>query len=173
MGQTKALIAIDGTPMAARVAEALHGAGCSSVFLFGGDPDALAPLGYPVLPDVHPGDGPLGGVIGVLQTLEHGNATQVMIVACDLPELRSADLEPLVAAASDRLDAHVIVATSAHREPMCAIWRMSTLPVLDRLFDAGERALHRALAGLDVVEVAVGVRAMRNINTPDDLDRYP
>ena len=35
MGRTKALVEIDGVPMAARVAAALAGAGCESVVLLG------------------------------------------------------------------------------------------------------------------------------------------
>lgn len=171
MGRTKALIEVEGIAMAARVADALLGAGCSSVLLFGGDPDELAPLGFPVLPDRYPSEGPLGGVIGVLQALD-GDA-DVLIVACDLPALRAADLAPLVTAAADRADADVIVATTTHAEPTCAIWRASTLALLQRRFDAGERAIHGVFADLDVVEVPVDARALRNINTPEDLGRYP
>ncbi len=83
MGRTKALVEVDGTPMASRVADALSAAGCEPVVLYGGDPIELAPLDRPVLPDRYPGEGPLGGILGVLEQFAEP-ATDVLIVACDL-----------------------------------------------------------------------------------------
>lgn len=37
-------------------------------------------------------------------------------------------------------------------------------------FDAGERAMHRAIEGLDIAWVTVLPAELRNINTPDELD---
>jgi hypothetical protein len=39
------------------------------------------------------------------------------------------------------------------------------------MFAGGERALHPAIAQLASVEVPVDERAMRNVNTPSDLDQ--
>ena len=41
------------------------------------------------------------------------------------------------------------------------------------MFERGERALHGAIGGLETVQVDVDPAALRNINTPDELDRYP
>ncbi len=40
------------------------------------------------------------------------------------------------------------------------------------MFDSGERALHRAIERLESHAVEIEPAAVRNINTPDDLDRY-
>lgn len=175
MGRTKALIEIDGRPMASGVVAALSGAGCSRVIAYGGDPDELGSLGIPVLPDRYPGSGPLGGVLGLLERadLTGERDAAVFVIACDLPAVRSGDLQPLVEASRSHPDIDVVVARTSAIEPACAIWRVSALAVVRRAFDRGDRALHVAIGQLASVEVGVDPGALRNINTPDDLARYP
>jgi molybdopterin-guanine dinucleotide biosynthesis protein A len=175
MGRTKALVEVGGVPMASRVVTALRGAGCSSVVAVGGRPDELAVLDLPIVPDRHPGEGPLGGIIDVLQFVATSAAlghADVIVVACDLPYLEPGDLAPLVSTARLDRDADVVVALAGRRDPGCAIWRVSALSRLEDRFADGERAIHRVFADLSVVEVPVAERALRNINTLDDLGRY-
>jgi molybdopterin-guanine dinucleotide biosynthesis protein A len=174
MGRTKALIELDGVPMARRVAHALTVAGCGSVIAYGGDPVELEPLGLPVLPDRHPGSGPLGGVLGALELFAESDLhiDGVFVVACDLPALRGEDLAGMVDAVRRRRDVDVVVARTARIEPTCAIWRLRATERLREMFDSGERALHRAIEQLESCAVGIEPGAVRNINTPDDLDRY-
>lgn len=169
MGRTKALIEVEGVPMASIVAAALADAGCESVVALGGDPEQLSVLGLNVLPDEHPAQGPLGGVISALGTCPKP-ATAMVVVACDLPRLTGADLVPLVEAARDNPMADVVVARTSRLEPACAVWNLQCLPTLREIFANGERALHPAIAQLSSIEVAVDARAMRNVNTSADLD---
>jgi molybdopterin-guanine dinucleotide biosynthesis protein A len=174
MGRTKALIELDGVPMARRVADALTLAGCGSVIAYGGDPVELEPLGMPVLADRHPGSGPLGGVLGALELFVESDLhiDGVFVVACDLPALRGEDLAGMVDAARRHRDVDVVVARAAQIEPTCAIWRPRATDRLREIFDSGERALHRAIEQLQSCAVEIDPGAVRNINTPDDLDRY-
>lgn len=171
MGRTKALIEVGGTPMASRVAGALFDAGCESVVLYGGDPRQLAPLDLPVLPDRHPGEGPLGGILGVLELFAE-QATDILIVACDLANLSSTDLIVLIEAARLRPDADVVVANGGRVEPTCALWRSASADRVRASFDGGERAVHRVLGDLCTFEVSLPPTSLCNINTPGDLDRY-
>ena len=174
MGRTKALIELDGVPMARRVADALAVAGCGSVIAYGGDPVELEPLGMPVLPDRHPGCGPLGGVLGALELFAESDLhlDGVFVVACDLPALRGGDLVGMVDAVRRHRDVDVVVARTARIEPTCAIWMPRATGRLREMFDSGERALHRAIEQLESCAVEIEPGAVRNINTPDDLDRY-
>ena len=156
MGRTKALIEVCGTPMASRVADALSDAGCESVVLYGGDPIELAPLDRPVLPDRYPGEGPLGGILGVLELFAE----------------QATDLIALIDAARLRPDADVVVANGGRVEPTCALWRSASTDRVRTSFDGGERAVHRVLGDLCAVEVSLPPTSLRNINTPGDLDRY-
>jgi len=162
MGRDKALIAVEGEPMAQRVAAALDAAGAAEVVLVGAA-DRL--LGRRHVADRYPGDGPLGGIITALAALD---ADLVLVAACDLPWLDGPTVHALVdgIAAAD-----VAFARTDRREPMCAVWRREVaLGALEAAFAEGERAIHRALAGLRVVDVDVDAYALTNVNTPEDLE---
>lgn len=175
MGRTKALVDVAGVPMALRVADALSGAGCTSVALIGGDPGRLAPLGLPVVPDLDPGGGPLAGIVTALDAFGHvePGTGWVFVAACDLASLTSSAVEPLIRAARGAETADVVVARTDRVEPGCALWRRDRIETVSALYDGGIRAVHGALDALEVVEVTVSAEALRNINTPDDLGRYP
>jgi molybdopterin-guanine dinucleotide biosynthesis protein A len=150
MGRTKALVPIDGVPMAARVAAALRAGGCSPVVLVGGDERELDVLGMPIVADLHPGAGPLGAIVTALRTLD-----------------RAVVDEPVDATTG------VVVAVTDRLQPGLARWRRCSLAAIEAMFEAGERSLRTAVLGLDHVQVRVGEAALRNVNTPADLDRWP
>jgi molybdopterin-guanine dinucleotide biosynthesis protein A len=70
MGRDKALVEVDGLPMASRVAAALTAAGCRSAVAVGGDAAVHARLGLSSVPDRWPGEGPLGAIVTVLGLLD-------------------------------------------------------------------------------------------------------
>lgn len=161
MGVDKAALEIDGVPMARRVVDVLFAAGCRPVIAVGGDATALGRLGLDVADDEFPGDGPLGGIVTALAV-----GAPTAVVACDLPDLRPATVAALIAA----VDGHdAAVAFSDRPEPLCAVWAESAAAVLRDRFVSGERAVHRALAGLDIAWVSVEPAELRNVNTPGDL----
>lgn len=173
MGRTKALVEIDGVPMARRVADALRDAGCDPVELIGGDPSELAPVGLPVVADERRGVGPLGGVATALGRFAD-DAEFVAVVSCDVPDLTVEVVTALIdAAAAADAPQPVAVARTDRLEPACAVWSVRTRPVVLDALDRGERAVHRVLAGMDVIEVAVSRSALRNVNTPADLADGP
>ena len=67
----------------------------------------------------------------------------------------------------------MVVARTSSIEPTCAIWRLSAIERIRRCFDDGDRALHAMIERLDSHEVDVDAAALRNINTLEDLRRYP
>jgi molybdopterin-guanine dinucleotide biosynthesis protein A len=161
MGVDKATIQVDGVAMARRLADTLVAAGCSRVVAIGGDPAVLRDLGLEYIDDEFPGEGPLGGILTGLAL-----GSPAVVVACDLPSLRAATVEALVTA----LDGHdVAVAFTDRAEPLCAVWSGGSAEVLRGRFDAGERAVHRAIDGLDIAWVMVSAADLHNVNTPDDL----
>ena len=166
MGRDKALIPIDGVPMAERVARALAGGGCGEVVLVGGDRDALtAATGRRWVPDRWPGEGPLGGL---LTALDAAGGRDVVVAACDLPDLDPSSVRALVDAAATAAGAEAVVAVTTHPH-LVGWWRGSALGHVQAVFETGERGIRRALRHLAVVEVPVPEPAMRNVNTPDEL----
>lgn len=173
MGTDKALLVVDGRPLAATVAAALRGAGADPVLAVGGDAEALARLGLRPVADRHPGEGPLGGILTALA--QAGDDDLVVVLACDLPGVRAAGVRRVAGILRAHPDAAVAVpVVDDRREPLLAAWRPSiaTAP-LEAAFEAGERAVHRAIGALRVVEVhGLDPAEARNANRPADLRQH-
>jgi molybdopterin-guanine dinucleotide biosynthesis protein A/rhodanese-related sulfurtransferase len=162
MGRDKAVLPYEGVPMALRVASALRDGGCLEVVGVGGDATAL---GLAALPDMWPGEGPLGGVITALASAP--GAAAVVVVACDLPLLGSCTIRRLVAALEGPFDAAMAVAGTV--QPLAAAWRPSSRDALEGLFARGERRMQVALDEVRWVAVAVDQRELTNVNAESDL----
>jgi molybdopterin-guanine dinucleotide biosynthesis protein A len=175
MGRTKGLVEIEGIPMARRVADALRRGGCDQVVIVGGDVRELRPLGLTVAVDLHPGEGPLGGVLTALAFSARpvsghpGTERPVFVAPCDVPALSPAVVRTVLERAASAEHADAVVARSHRLEPALAIWNPSAYPSLEAAFARGERALHRVLGLLRVEEVPVEPAALRNVNSPADL----
>lgn len=167
MGRDKALVAFRGRPMVQWVADALRAGGCSEVVAIGGDADALGALGIRVVADLHPGEGPLGAVLTALAV---SPAAPVMVVGCDTPLLAGDVVRRLASALDEQHDAHVAMGVTDRRQPLLAVWTPSCARTLQEAFDAGERAIRRAVVGIPCAEVQVPSESVRNVNTPDDLN---
>ena len=64
MGRDKALLPLRGRALGQYIADAVATAAGRVVLI--GDPERYGPLGYPVIPDRYPGEGPLGGILTAL-----------------------------------------------------------------------------------------------------------
>lgn len=168
MGRDKATTEFRGRPMARWVADALEGGGCDRVFAVGGEPIGLSVLGLGTVPDLEPGEGPLGGVIAALTAC--GNAEAVVVVGCDTPLLGAQHVAHLIEALESHPDVDVVVGRTDRVQPLFAVWRPRCLVQLGDAFRDGERAVHRVLPAVRHIEVAVPPEAVRNVNTPDDLN---
>jgi molybdenum cofactor guanylyltransferase len=171
MGRDKALIEIGGVPLAVRVASALRDAGAVDVRTVGGDAEALSRLGLRTVADQWPAAGPLGGIITALS--ETGATGIVLVTACDLVDPSPATMAATVRALAESPGASVATPTLADRRRWDqAAWRTTALDALTRLFESGERAVHRAVtaAALTVVDVtAVAPSSLLDADTPADL----
>jgi molybdopterin-guanine dinucleotide biosynthesis protein A len=162
MGRDKALIELDGVPMALRVARAATEAGAREVLTVGG-----ADVGLRYVPDQAPGEGPLGGLLTALDALPDD---VVLVVSCDLVAPSPAAMATTVA----RLEADVAVPRPADGPPqwLHAAWRRGVAETLRARFAAGERSIHRAVAAaqLQVAWVeGLDPAALDDADRPEDL----
>ena len=137
-----------------RVERALRDAGAAEVLRVGRDdqPDDVVELG------------PLGGIATALRVA--GNDV-VVVLACDLPDVRPEGVRAVVAALDADREADVALPAG---EPLHAAWRRRALPAVLAAIDAKTLAVRAALDRLRVTEVAgVDRRWLRNVNTPADL----
>ena len=167
MGQDKALLPVEGEPMAVRVANALDAAGAHAVVCVGGDEGAMRALGLDVVADDHPGEGPLGGF---LRALRWATTPVTVISTCDLITPQASSFRALVDALAGARDAlaAVPVVDGRWRALPIAVRATATAP-LSAMFEAGERAVHRAIEQVPFVEVEAGPLA--DADEPGDLER--
>jgi len=170
MGRNKALVEYGGVAMADLVIAAARSIGADPVIVYGGDEEELASLSAPVVPDAYPGEGPVGGVLGVLDHLAD-EATHVLVLACDLAELDGATLRSLIDEAAGDSHSRIWVAAADRLEPMCAVWSVDAIGDVRAAFADGERALHRVIGRQPHVAVTASETALTNINTPGDVPR--
>jgi len=165
MGCDKATFSVDGTAMANRVAAAAREAGAGEVLMVGGPQSRAKSLEGTWKKDAFPGEGPLGGVITALKSSSHD---AVVVLSCDMPFITSAVISSLVRGLND---AQATVGRTDRLNWLCAAWsKDECLPTLQSVWKRKERAVHRAAVLLDVAEVPVPAVAVRNINTPADLE---
>ena len=172
MGSDKALLIVGGRPLVLGVADALAGALGVAAVVVGGDENRLRALGLEVLPDQAPGAGPLGGILTAL--LHHRERFgQVVVLSCALPDPSPESIRTVAEAAADE-DAIAVPVLRGRRQWMHAAWPMAVLPALEESFQRGERAPHRAVIDLPVVEVdGLDPRSLRDIDRLEDLDEEP
>lgn len=170
MGRDKALVLVEGRPMAARVAEAARAAGATRVVAVGGQEGALEALDLPVVADPQPGGGPLQAVVGSLEALGPGI---VLVLACDLVQPDPAAMAATVDALGGAPEAAVAVPLDdrGRRQWVHSAWRPTIAePVLAEAWQRRERSLHRAVAGLVVLDVrGVERTGLLDADRPEDL----
>ena len=169
MGRDKALLPFRGRPLIAAIAETVFQSAGRAILV--GNP-ALSPVaGFPAIPDLFPGEGPLGGI---LTALRHTSAEWNLVCACDMPGLDSAFLNSLFETA-EAGDGEVLlpVRSNSLAEPLCAVWHRDCRGGVEAAFAAGVRKVTAALEGLRVVPYRVNADApFQNVNTPEDWSEY-
>lgn len=165
MGRNKALLPFAGATLVEHIARQVHAA-AGNVTLLG----TLAIPGLPVIPDRIPGNGPLGGIHSALLQGAEWN----LMVACDMPGVRTSVLRVLFEEAERR---HPLCAAAlgpeGRPEPLCAVYHRDALPAVERNLARGDRKLMNLLRELDAVAVPVREpAALRNVNTPEDWTTF-
>ena len=169
MGTDKAFIELDGQTLLDRAVTALVDGGAQSVVVVGGDRPRIESAGHRFVPDLHPGEGPLGGIITALEATD---ADLVVVLSCDLVDASPLAVSSLVAVAASADVAVPVVEGRA--QWLHAGWRRTALASLQAAFAAGERAPRRAVGGLSVIEILDGSPCWyADADAPTDLPDPP
>lgn len=177
-GRDKALADLGGHSLLARTASLLA-AVCPSVQIVaaaGKYPDPPAPL----LRDLWPGEGPLGGIVTALHDLPAAASERhvALILSCDMPFLTPDFLAALASRALQSPAPIVAPLSSFGLEPLCACWRSDALPVLEAAFSSGIRKVTQAMKLLPMETLDDSFwkrfdtqgRLFWNMNTGEDYD---
>ncbi len=169
MGRDKALLPFRGGALAQFAAQmAAQAAGNATLV---GSPERYAGLGFRIIPDLFPGEGPLGGIVTALRD---SGAEWNLIIACDMPEIDVALLTRLIEAASQSgTDALLPVTAQGRPEPLCAVYRRVCLGALEAAFAGGARKVTAALEAVRTLRMPMEeVAQFQNVNTPEDWAGY-
>ncbi|HEV1997469.1 MAG TPA: molybdenum cofactor guanylyltransferase [Candidatus Dormibacteraeota bacterium] len=171
MGFDKALLEVDGRPLAAVLADRLAEV-CDSVMLASGWRGRFGDMGYEEVEDDVPYAGPLAGIVAGLDASDN---ELMAVVAVDMPAANPVMLRYL----ADRTGEYAAVVPAGPRgpEPAHAVYSRRALPVLRRRLHSRRRSLHGALAELDIqvvgeaelMRAGFGTSFAANLNEPDDL----
>jgi molybdopterin-guanine dinucleotide biosynthesis protein A len=177
MGRDKAVLVIDGVPLADRTAALLRQVAAPVI--------EVGP-GFTTLPSTReepPGSGPLVAIVSgaaALRRLEyHG---PVLVVATDLPRLTAAYLHVLANHRAPSADHSVVPRDGGGRaQPLCARYSPAALTRAQELVGAGHRSMSALLAAIDVIWLDPSSGAgsgtgtddvLRDIDTPEEFAQW-
>lgn len=168
MGQDKALIVLDGAPMVLRMAQALSQAGAASVVAIGGDRPAIEAQDLTVVPDDHPGAGPLAATITALGA---SREEITLVVSCDLLSPSASVMAATVRALVEHPGAVAAVPVAhGRRQWTHTAWRGHARMALVDSWERGVRSLRDACAELLIFEVAdLDPNGLDDADEPADL----
>jgi molybdopterin-guanine dinucleotide biosynthesis protein A len=120
-----------------------------------------------VIPDLYPGEGPLGGI---LTALRHSTADWNLITACDMPQLDAEMLRGWLRHAAEYAgDALLPLGPEGRPEPLCALYHRRCLEPFEGAFSAGIRKVTAALETVRTLRLSVAeVSIFQNVNTPEE-----
>ena len=171
--EPKALIELGGRRIVERVVAAIAPV-VDDVLVVTNTPERYAFLGLPMVGDVFPDHGSLGGIYSGLKA---ANGDVAFTVACDMPFLR-ADVARLVVERAGEGDV-VIPRVGDQLETLHASYAKRCLPHMEERLRAGRLRIVGFFEAVRVVEIpeatvqrlADPAVVFMNVNTPDELAR--
>lgn len=171
MGTDKAFVMLEGRTLLARMLELARSV-CADVKIVG-DPAKFAAFA-PVVEDVFPGCGPLGGIHAALRSSQ----TELnLMLAVDMPFVSAAFLAFLVTRSRDSDAMVTLVHTSDGLQPLCAVYLRDFADSAEKALRAGlykidalfEKAQMQVIAKEELQVAGFSAELFRNLNTPEDL----
>ena len=172
MGTDKASLEVAGRPLIEH-AVALARSVTGDVRIVG-DPAKFAGFAE-TIPDVFPGQGPLGGIHAALSA---SDCDCNLILGVDLPFVEARFLNFLVSKAQRETATVTVPHTAGHFQTLCAVYRKPFVGVAARALEEGRNKIDALF-----LEIAVNVISeqeltaagflpamFRNLNTPGDLE---
>ena len=169
-GVAKGLLRVGAGTIIERELAAFAEAGVREVVISANHAEPYRRFGRQIVPDLRPGQGPLGGVEAVLTSLA-GRAEAVAFLPCDLPCITAAQVRRLLSAFDAGRELVAVAVTDASSwQPLCAIVHNAALPAVRQALDGRERTVSRVWERLGPRLVHFDDAApFRNVNTPQEL----
>lgn len=170
MGRDKAWLEVEGRPLLVRAVETVRALGVKKIFISGRADVDYSTLKLPVLIDLEPGCGPLGGIE---RGLDAASSPLLLVLAVDLPQMTTAFLEKLLASCDSQAGA--VPELEGGLEPLAAIYPKRCHAIAMQCRAGGRRAARefaRACLRENAVKIfpvaATDAALFANCNTPSD-----
>lgn len=173
MKRNKALLTLDGKPLAERSLEVLQEV-FEEVLVSSNEPEQYECYGFPVVPDTIANKGPLGGLHAGLVAAKH---EWCFFAACDMPFLDTGVIRYLYQL-HDGVDI-VVPRVGNGRHPLHAYYKKSCLPTIEKNLKVDCLKIQSLYAVCSVRQVTEEelhgfgdlARIFCNINTPEEWER--
>jgi molybdopterin-guanine dinucleotide biosynthesis protein A len=131
-----------------------------------GDDERLYNFGFPVVNDLRNDQGP---VVALASCFRHIKTDLVLVLSCDVPQIKFTDLEALLKAHTKNFDATFY--SSNNRDlPLVAIYSKSSFNAFEEALQSGERKLFTVLGKLKNQAILFTRKGgLLNINTKEEL----
>ena len=168
MGADKAALTYEGQSFLERITKEL---GCfDEIVLSVGDNRKYKEFGLPVVKDIYPGCGPLGGLHAALCACK---SDALFCIACDMPLFKMSLAEHICSKAEENFDAIVPVSMDGRIHPLCAVYKKTAAYVFAKQILSNDYKIIDAYERMKVLYVPLEEtdRAdtyLFNVNTPEE-----
>jgi molybdopterin-guanine dinucleotide biosynthesis protein A len=173
MGQPKAFLPFKESNLLRNAAEILRNTGLN-VTIVVSELENVEGSKFPVICDLKPGSGPLGGIHTALKGTKSSGCC---VLACDLPLVTPAFFRILIEYATG-FDAVVPYDQKGYPQPLCAYYSSGCLEPIENLLVLGKRKVREVLScdslqirKLEASEHRMPDSMFLNINTREDYQR--
>ncbi|HUU19702.1 MAG TPA: NTP transferase domain-containing protein [Sedimentisphaerales bacterium] len=180
MGTDKSMLPIKGQSMIEAICEQLRGS-FDQILISANEVDKFAFLGFEVVPDKVPEQGPLMGIASALEA----SANELnFVIACDIPKINLSCVNRMLTEAVES-QADIVIPTTRKREvsktkkrdtryePLFAIYRKSALEVINKALSSGKRKITDVFTLCTVKYIELDdTNWLVNLNTMADYEEF-
>ena len=167
MGADKSMLPIMGRPIVEIISEQLRGT-FGQILVSSNEVDKLAFLGFEVIRDKIPGQGPLMGIASALEA----SANELnFVVACDIPHIDLTYVRRMLAEA-EGVDIVIPTTGDERYEPLFAVYRKSVLKAINEVLSSGGRKISDVFARCRVKYIKLEARGFTNLNTIKEYEEF-
>jgi molybdopterin-guanine dinucleotide biosynthesis protein A len=170
MGTDKSMLPIKGQSMIEAICEQLRGF-FDEILISANEVDKFAFLGFEVIPDKVPEQGPLMGIASALEA----SANELnFVVACDIPKINLACVNRMLTEAIES-HADIVIPTTGEEkyEPLFAIYRKTALEAINKTLSSGKRKITEVFTLCRVKHIELdNTDWLVNLNTMADYEEF-